>query len=52
MGVNLHDGETQVLKCLIIIVKSLKRKIVHTVTKAKRHSAGCTCEGKKSHKDV
>ena len=28
-------------KCLI--VKSLKMKIVHTVTKRKRQSAGCTC---------
>ena len=49
---NLQDGETQVPKCLIIIVKSLKRKIVPTVSKGKRHSAGCTCEKKKSYKDV
>ena len=32
-------------KCLI--VKSLKTKIVHTVIKRKRHSAGCTCEREK-----
>ena len=49
-----HDiwKSAQVPKCLIIIVKSLIIKIVHTVTKGKRHSAGCTCEGKKSYKDV
>ena len=33
--------------------EKLKKEIVHTVTKGKRHSAGCTCEGKKeSYKDV
>ena len=37
----------QVPKCLIIILKSLKMKIVHTVTKGKRHSAGCIFEEKK-----
>ena len=42
----VHDiwKSAQALKCLI--VKSLKTKIVHTVTKGKRHSAGCTCENK------
>ena len=29
----------------MLIVKSLKTKIVHTVTKGKRHSAGCTRGG-------
>ena len=52
---NVHDiwKSAQAPKCLI--VKSLKAKIVHTVTKGKRHSAGCTYEGgkkKKSYKDA
>ena len=50
--VNDIRKSAQVPKCLIIIVKGLKTKIAHTVTKGKRHSAGCTCEGKKSYKDV
>ena len=42
----VHDiwKSAQAPKCLI--VKSLKMKIVHTVTKGKRHSAGCTWEKK------
>ena len=31
-------------------MESLKTKTVHTVTKGKRHSAGCTCEKKKKKK--
>ena len=34
------------------IQQGWQTKIVHTVTKVKSHSAGCTCEGKKSYKDV
>ena len=49
----VHDiwKSAQAPKCLI--VKSLKTKIAHTVTKGKRHSAGRICEKeKKSYKDV
>ena len=36
-----EDGEPRMA---IFIAKSLKTKIAHTVTKGRRHSAGCTCE--------
>ena len=42
----VHDiwKSAQAPKCLT--VKSLKTKIVHTVTKGKRHNAGCACKEK------
>ena len=46
------EGRSKQANKSCLIVKSLKMKIVHTVMKGKRHSAGCTCEKKKSYKVV
>ena len=42
----IFENQLRLRMCLINAVKSLKTKIVHTVTKGKKYSAGCTCEEK------